>query len=200
MAITTMCSATEPGATLDTYWSKPNAPIYTKTTHKGLVLQTYERNGYDDSDFYAVVWNEDKGCCEHICYASTRGWSYPNGASVDATPEVVAKADALAAKAKAEAAEKRAAREAITPTKGKTVRVITKSRGKDAPEVGESGTVFYFAKDRFDRSGRYYNDTQRYLVDALGLRDPRKGMRVGFKNAEGKARFVNAMMVEVVND
>lgn len=200
MAITMMCDAKDPGAVLDDYWTKEaKHPIYLKTTHKGLVLNTYERNGRDDSDFYAVVWNEDKGQCEHLLYASTRGWTYPNGAHIDATPDIVAKVEALEAAAEEKARAKRAAREAATPAKGKTVRVITKSRGKDSPEVGEEGTVFYFAKDRYAPVDRYSTPMQRYLREALGFDDPRKNMRVGFKNRDGRTRFVNAMYVEVVN-
>lgn len=59
-------------------------------THIGLCLRDYERNGYDDSDFHMVVWNPEKGAPEDICFASTRGWSYPAYNSyVDATEEVV---------------------------------------------------------------------------------------------------------------
>lgn len=63
-------------------------PLYLETTHKGLVLALGENNYYDDSDFYAEVWNPEKKGVDKVYYASTRGWTYPNGASVDATPEV----------------------------------------------------------------------------------------------------------------
>jgi hypothetical protein len=61
-------------------------PLYMHTTHRGLVLDTGEHNYYDDSDFYAVVWNAEKGMPEHVEFASTRGWTYPNNACADATP------------------------------------------------------------------------------------------------------------------
>lgn len=61
------------------------------TTHHGLCLSDYERNGYHDSDWYMIVWNPEKGCTEEIEFASTRGWTYPcYGSSADATPEVIA--------------------------------------------------------------------------------------------------------------
>jgi hypothetical protein len=67
-------------------------PMWTYQTHVGLCIQEWERNGYDDSDFYMRVWNEEKGEPETIMFATTRGWSYPCLASrVDATPEVLAK-------------------------------------------------------------------------------------------------------------
>lgn len=59
-------------------------------THVGLVLSLGEDNGYDDSDFWAIVWDPQKGQTERITYASTRGWTYDLGASIDATDEVKA--------------------------------------------------------------------------------------------------------------
>lgn len=62
----------------------------TYETHHGLCIRDFERNGYDDSDWYMVVWNPDKKEPETIEFASTRGWSYPCYASApDATPEVL---------------------------------------------------------------------------------------------------------------
>lgn len=61
------------------------------TTHHGLCLYEREENGYDDSDFFMTVWNPEKNCPEEICFASTRGWTYPcYGSKADATPEVIA--------------------------------------------------------------------------------------------------------------
>lgn len=52
----------------------------------GRVVSLREMNGYHDSDFYAT-YQSDHGFNE-IEYATTRGWTYANGASIDATPEV----------------------------------------------------------------------------------------------------------------
>ena len=68
------------------------APLFIETTHEGCVIRLYEINSRDDSDFYALVWDEPAQCLLDIKYATTRGWSYPNTAKVDATPEVLAKA------------------------------------------------------------------------------------------------------------
>jgi hypothetical protein len=58
-------------------------------THQGLCLADYERNMYDDSDFYMTVWNPVTKRPSDIMFATTRGWSYPCYNSwVDATPEV----------------------------------------------------------------------------------------------------------------
>src|SRR5215469_6460049 len=38
-------------------------------THTGLCLSEFERNGYDDSDFFMVVWNPEKAQPETIMFA-----------------------------------------------------------------------------------------------------------------------------------
>lgn len=75
-------------------------PLYMATTHVGVVLSVGEYNGRDDSDFYADVWEDQK--IVRITYASTRGWSYPNSASVDATNTAKAAADQFIAALQAE--------------------------------------------------------------------------------------------------
>lgn len=122
-------------------------PLYMKTTHRGLVLNTYERNGYDDSDFYATVWNVEKGKPQDICYASTRGWTYANGAVIDATPEVRALYDAYVEKQNQVYREHKAAIEAATPKKGKVVKVV---RGRKVP-IGTQGTCIWVGPDKFAR-------------------------------------------------
>jgi hypothetical protein len=57
----------------------------------GAVLATRERNYYDDSDFYAVVWDEEDQCVKQVEYATTR-FGGGGVACVDATPEVIEKA------------------------------------------------------------------------------------------------------------
>jgi len=64
-------------------------PVVQVEKFKGKVLNEFERNGYDDSDFYAVVWDEEKQEPKTIQYATTRGWTYCNSATIDATPEVL---------------------------------------------------------------------------------------------------------------
>lgn len=64
-------------------------------THVGLCLREREMNGYHDSDFYMLVWDDEKGEPDEIMFATTRGWTYPALASrVDATDEVKAKYEA----------------------------------------------------------------------------------------------------------
>lgn len=199
MSIFRMCDASTPGAVRDEYWSKQRegGAIFLQETHKGLVISLHEINGHDDSDFYAVVWNDAEGKCEQVTYGTTRAWTYPNYAVVDATPDVRAKVEALHAKQVAAAAADAALRRYKTPDKGKQVRVIkARSRGKDPVMTGVSGEVFYFGADRFARdTSRYLNDTQAYYHRMW--KDPREGMVVGFKTSEGRKVFINAMSVEV---
>jgi len=57
----------------------------TRVEYEGAVLDTGEINGYDDSDFYAVVWDGEK--VTRVTYASTRYYC-ESGATIDATDEV----------------------------------------------------------------------------------------------------------------
>lgn len=184
MAIRMMCSPETPGAVKDEYWSKSTGQeIWMETTHVGLVLSTGEYNGYDDSDFYAVVWNEEAGHTERVTYASTRGWTYPNGAAVDATAEVQAKYAARCEQITAELRARRAAEQAATPAKGKRARTVRNVKGKSAIEAGVTGTVFWVGQDNLAKS--------RYGAAPK--------LRVGFKADDGRKVFIAANAVEVEN-
>lgn len=56
----------------------------------GQCLYDWESNGRDDSDFYMMVWDFELKRPKPICFASTRGWSYPSyGSKPDATDYVL---------------------------------------------------------------------------------------------------------------
>ena len=63
----------------------------TGTQYIGCVLDTFERNGYHDSDFFAVCWDEDKGQVVTVEYDTTRCGG-GGTAEIDATEETLAKA------------------------------------------------------------------------------------------------------------
>ncbi len=98
MSITTYCGKGEEGAfcyfpSPTPYLRKDNAddPCLRVTPGSvGTTVYTGERNGYDDSDFYAIFYNAATDRFEESVYASTRGWTYTAGAVVDATPEIYA--------------------------------------------------------------------------------------------------------------
>jgi hypothetical protein len=158
----------------DKCWG-PSEALYMKTTHVGLVLDIGEYSERDDSDFYAVVWNPEAGCAERITYASTRGWTYPNGAGIDATPEVI---EAWTAWSRACQEKRRAAQElaaAKVPARGKTIRVV---KGRKVPK-GITGECIWYGPGKAYRYGS-------------------KPMRVGLKTQNGTVYWTDAGNVEVV--
>lgn len=134
-------------------------PLYMETTYQGLVLDLGEYNGRDDSDFYAVVWDRDNKCTKRVEYASTRGWTYPNGASVDATPEVLAEYEAYCKEKQAQIEAQRQQAEAQTPRKGKTLKVV---KGRKVP-IGTVGECIWTGPDSYRP-----NHTRVGIKDAAG--------------------------------
>jgi len=116
-------------------------------THEGLVLGTFEANGYHDSDFYAVVWNPATNAPEHVWYGSTSSWTYHNGVTVDATPEVRAAATAWYRAHMLDREMARVNAAARAPRKGKTVRSLT-TRGKNA---GVRGVVRWIGDGQYGK-------------------------------------------------
>jgi hypothetical protein len=147
----------------------PFEPLYMKRTHVGLVLEDRERNGYDDSDFYAIVWNPETCKPESIPYGTTRAWTYPNGCAVDAPPEILAAYKAWQEARAKEARKEYEAREAATPRKGKVVEVV---KGRKVPK-GTRGEVIWLGE------GSY-------------------GPRVGIKDLAGAVHWTSVSNVRVV--
>lgn len=142
---------TEGGAPLCEAWAKHGGLVVT-TTHHGLVLELGERNGRDDSDFYARVWNPETGQPLSIEYASTRGWSYPNNATVDATPEVRAAYNAWHEQQAREARARREQLQAALPAKGDRV-LISAAKGKATEFNGRQGELVWIGADSYNRYG-----------------------------------------------
>lgn len=159
-------------------------------TYEGCVLQIFERNGYDDSDFYAIVWDETDQCTKDVCYATTRGWTYANGAEVDATPEVLAAAQAWMRSLWLRDARAENVARSLRPAIGKEVRILPTATGRNrrTKAYGEipAGTTGYvcavktdeysrrntWASPRF-RVGLQYGNTIIYLPwDAVEVVDP----------------------------
>lgn len=149
-------------------------------TYEGAVLATYERNWHDDSDFYAIVWDEEAGAIKHVEYASTRGWTYHHGATVDATEDAKDKAERKLAEDLYAIALGSTHERASAVAIGKRVRSTTK-RGKN---VGLTGEVRWMQEQRSQ-----YGTWSR-------------GWRIGIRpdDAEGNGlRFMNADAVEVLD-
>lgn len=112
---------------------------YLLTFGAGLVVAEREENGYDDSDFYATLYNPMTDEFEEHWVATTRGWTYLNGSRIDAHPDLID----LYHERRRLAAKEFAARRL---EKGKTVRI---DRGKKF--LGELGKVFWYGPDKFNR-------------------------------------------------
>lgn len=177
-------------------------------SYKGRVISLTERNGYDDSDFYAqVITDLDTLATDSICYATTRGWTYYNGAAIDASPDLRARYDARVQSDRVQAGIERARRETEASEKlpmiGRKVRV-TSSRSK--VEIGTEGEVCWFGKSSFARpAGRYLSDNAAAMLPLLytasemvanNLRD----YRVGIRLIDGTRVFCSATCVEVIQE
>jgi hypothetical protein len=157
-----------------------------EVTFEGAVLSLGERNWHDDSDFFATVWDEATGTVHTVDYATTRGWTYANGASVDATPEVREKAAAFYAARDLESRIAKANAAARTPARGLTVKVV---KGRKVPK-GTTGTVIWVGE------GKYFGPTPRYKSSAWSTAG---ALRVGVKDAEGTVHWTAASNVEVLD-
>jgi len=63
-------------------------PVYRREFAVDLVVDKWSQTLAGDTDYYAIWWNEENSQFESYCYASTRGWTYLNGAQIDAPPEL----------------------------------------------------------------------------------------------------------------
>lgn len=123
-------------------------------TYAGCCISEYERNGYDDSDFFMVVWDEETQATKSVMFATTRGWCYPCfGSRPDATPEVMAKVEAYNEAQRIKAEAYRAEINEQAPHKGDTVLINGFTRGKHAPLNGKAGEVFWIGPDQYKRHG-----------------------------------------------
>ena len=136
--------------------------------YEGATLGTWEANGYNDSDFYALVWTGE--ALASVEYATTRGWTYHNGAVADATDEVYAAAREWLAARDIRAWAQATAIDAATPDKGKQVEVV---KGRKVP-VGTTGEVIWIGEKQW-------------------------GWRVGIKDADGEVHWTAETNVKVVD-
>lgn len=141
--------------------------MFVETTYVGCVVATGEHNGYDDSDFYAIVWDAAKGDFIEVTYATTRGWTYGNSATVDAPAELI---EAYRAKCAAEAKAAAVARAKRNVRKGVEVVVV---KGRKIAK-GTKGVVTWFGADKYRRNAyragvRFEGSTDVVFMDAANL-------------------------------
>ena len=149
-----------------------------ENTFDGCVLATGEMNFLEDSDFYAVVWDENKKCVKRVEYGTTRAYTYDNYASVDATPEVIEKATAYLRKLWGTKLTRYAIELACKPDIGKHVGVHS-TRGKFAGDF--EGEVVWKQEQRSQ-----YGTWSR-------------GWRFGVRCDDGQVRFYNEDKIKVLD-
>lgn len=130
-----------------------------EVTYEGAVMCTREENYYDDSDYYAVVWDEEKQCLKRVDYDTTR-FAGGGRASVDYTEEVEAKAAAWLKALWIEKLNDWNDAQAAEPAKDKTVKVVKGRKVK----IGTVAKVFWagWVPNKFD-----YNRSQIFRVGLL---------------------------------
>lgn len=163
-------------ATIET----PKAKVhdYVRDFH-GYVLGIDERNGYSDSDFYAIVWDEEQQCVRTIDDGTTRFAAPPKYHGPSATPEVWAKAAAWwAAKVGPKLAVKTLLGERVAIDIGSEVEVV---KGRKIAK-GTKGEVVWKGKDQFYRSYGY-----RGTMYAL----PARAFRVGLRLLDGSRVYTS---------
>ena len=124
--------------------------------YEGCVLRKFERNGYEDSDFYALCWDENCQEVVEVEYASTRAGGCGD-AKIDITFENLLKVYRYywnEGRRRFEALKYSTAKKI---EKGNTVIV---KRGRKVP-VGTTGTVFWL--------GTRYNQYSRKVEDRVGI-------------------------------
>jgi len=136
----------------------------------GYVLGIDERNGYSDSDFFAIVWDEEQQCVRTIDDGTTRFAAPPKYHGPSATPEVWAKAAAWwASKVGPKLAKETILSQRMVIDIGSEVEVV---KGRKVAK-GTKGEVVWKGKDQFYRSYGY-----KGTMYALPARAYRIGLRL----------------------
>lgn len=116
----------------------------------GYVLGITERNGYHDSDFYAIVWDDEQGCVRTIEDGTTRFHAPSKYRGCDASVEVKEKARAWWA-------EKVGPKQAYATLKGRAAAIdvgceVEVFKGRKVSK-GTKGEVVWKGKDAYNRNG-----------------------------------------------
>ena len=143
---------------------------------EGCVIRLWERNGYEDSDFYAECIDLERGKIVDVEYDTTR-FGGCGRAYVDLQEEVYKKYLRLSFDREFEEYVKMVRKEEESVAKGKFMKVV---KGRSVP-VGVVGECIWVGEKNYNPYGR-------------GL--PTK--RVGIRDAEGKVWWTNASNVVVI--
>ena len=145
--------------------------IEEKVMYEGRVLNWYEHNGYEDSDWYAEVWDDETQSIKQVEFMTTRAYCYGH-AELDATDEVLRK---VYRKNKKDAAKSFVGfnlRQAKKIRKGDTVRIVKGRKVKKGLEV----PVFW--------AGTTYNRWSRQNEERIGVDVDGERVFISAENAE----------------
>lgn len=143
--------------------------------YEGAVLSRREHNGYDDSDFYATVYDAEADEVRSVMYATTRGWTYHNSATVDADEATIEAAVAAVRRRNEEGV--RSEVEALVAQMERGCRARF-TRSYNARKLGRrieadtEATVFWYGDNRYGygmRAGVELEDGTRLFLDAAAL-------------------------------
>lgn len=124
-------------------------------SYEGCVLALGEMNYYDDSDFYAVIYDKEKNEIRRVMYDTTRFGGGGN-AKVDATEEVIKKASKILYEKYLEAWNSWNISQAKKPRLGNTVIV---KAGRKVP-INTVGILFYIGQEKKFSPSRWAAVTQ----------------------------------------
>lgn len=165
-------------------------PTEQAKTYYGSVLAITENNGYNDSDFFAIVWDEEEQCIKSISDGTTRFAAPPKYHRADASEEVRAKADNwlrtvyLPPLAKKSLIKQRTSLETLQF--GEQVAIV---KGRKYP-IGTKGEVFGVYANQF------YRDYSRKGWSVKIKRFDPKSKNVGIRLPDGSRIFTSLANVE----
>lgn len=127
--------------------STPKCDYYDRD-FTGCVLGVTENNGYHDSDFFAIVWDNEQNCVRTIEDGTTRAYAPSKYHRPDASIEVLEKARAWWA---SEIGPKKAKEALLARANAIEIGSIVKAvKGRKIPK-GTVGEVVWKGKDAYNR-------------------------------------------------
>ena len=139
-----------------------NGDGVTKEYYRGCVVHWYERNGYEDSDWYADVWDEETQELKAVLFDTTRAGGSGH-AELDATDDVLRKVYRFKKRLATSRFDYKNVEKAKKARKGDTVRIIKGRKVKKGLEV-----PVFWAGTRYNRYSRM--DEERIGVEVDGER------------------------------
>lgn len=132
----------------DKRWTSEGEQIYTfhlEQRYAGLVVSEREENGYNDSDWYATVYNPETDAFFEVQTGTTRHPWY-GGCVIDASDEIEQKWNDLVQKQARERESAYYLAKRMKVGEGKTVQFV---KGRKIP-IGTKGLVTWVGIDKYD--------------------------------------------------